>query len=176
MRIVVAGIYRSGSTFLYNVIRETLKEVDADYIAGFEDSGSWHDHNRKHEVIKSHKFYKSLARTADKVFTSWRNIEDIKASMDRINDLEGYHNAASSEDLDRYIRWLLKWQHYSHYLMDYSKLEIGRHKDIIQDCIKILGIKDPPEANTIYENVMSLRPPEEGRDPTTLLHADHFSS
>jgi len=88
MIYVCAGMYRSGSTWLYNAARHILQHASApDLAAGWiteKDAILGH----QNALIKIHSYDPDLAARADVVLTSHRDLRDVAASMFRKFKLE----------------------------------------------------------------------------------------
>jgi len=172
MKIVIAGIYRSGSTWLYNAVRLLMKSEGYNVKGYFKGWGI--DPNYDVHIIKTHAFYKDLASEADFVITSYRNHKAIALSMKRQKERgvhEDFVNATKHKDLDKFLRWLLEWNMYACYMMEYEKFTRNPRK-IIKDLYKVLECKKA-NIDDVYNQVMALTSPEEGYNEVTLLTETH---
>jgi len=173
MRVVVAGIYRSASTWLYNAVRLSLAEVDTTYGAYVND---YHVNNKcKHHVIKTIRYNTDILGYADVVVTSYRNINDIISSMKRrreINIDERFTNESHYESINIYLLYLLWWQKHSKYMMYYDDFINNKAGELLK-IHKVLGIS--PNVDMVLEKLDSITIPEIGFDSITLYHANHIT-
>lgn len=80
--IVSAGMVRSGSTWLYNVLRHVYlcdeKRVYGSYETDYDPAMEADIH-----VVKTHRWRSDLYEGANAVFTTWRDLRDVAASIVR---------------------------------------------------------------------------------------------
>ena len=167
-KIIVAGIYRSGSTWQFNAIRMILKWGGKK----FNQHNIYHpelsitDPDAEYEIYKLHEYIPNYAENADYVFTSFRNPEEILKSYHRCFDIQvdGAWLAKANENY-------CKWKSISKYDMDYSLL-LTNKREIIINLSTILGIEI--NADEILKELDSLVPPAEGYDPITCYFQNHI--
>ena len=175
--IIVAGIYRSGSTWLYNAIRLSLKcakkKVYGCYV------GDWNKkHKAEYHVVKLVRYDEELPHLPEleAIFTSYRNLDSIIGSMKRraenLTD-DRFINETKHENISDYILNLLKWQQWSDYMMLYERAMRQPAQTIHQICA-VLNIE--PDVNLVCEKLNALKVPKTGFNKTTLLHAGHITS
>jgi len=156
---------------MYNCIRVILEEKYSVY-GCFIDNYDKERKEQKH-VVKIIKYDEVLAINAEQVFTSYRNYEDIIASMKRrreVNKDERFANEARWENLNNYLINLLMWQSHSDYIMLYTTLE--KHPfDVIGRIAQKLGVA--VNVKRIKRKLDNLQIPKEGFNPVTLYHAGH---
>ncbi len=90
VRILCAGMPRSGSTWQYNAVRILLRRAGRDFY------GAWfrnydHENPSPYHVIKTHYFHPSLIQEGALVLTSRRDLRDIAASL----ILRGWHTPST---------------------------------------------------------------------------------
>ena len=143
--IIVAGFHRSGSTWLYNCVRLLAPN---------------------HKVIKEHRYNYGMATSAHYVFTSTRNIVDIKKSWKQFKneDLDDWK-------LNKWVQHQIYWNKHTSYLMEFERM-VNKPHVVIREIAQILNA-DPAG---IYEKLQEIQPPEIGQDPETLLFHNHISS
>jgi hypothetical protein len=104
MICVCAGMYRSGSTWLYNAARLILQH------AGIPDLGAgWISEKdvilaHQNALIKIHSYDSDLAARADVVLTSHRDLRDVAASLFRKFKIE-FSTEPILETMQNYSRW-----------------------------------------------------------------------
>lgn len=169
MKIVIAGMKRSGSTWLYNVVRVACEKYYGDvYVSGFHQYDETND--SEVHIVKEHNFIKNLAEKADFVFTSYRNYEEVRKSLKRFNKDEDY---LSTDNINKKIIDLLYWNMYSNYMMLYEKMEDNPEK-IINRVLEVLGIDI--NINEVKKEVDNIEPPiNKEYDEKTLMFKNHIT-
>lgn len=172
MIVVCAGMYRSGSTWLYNVLRRVMTvNFGADFKAGWasnkEETLELLSH--PHCLVKTHQYDDILRQQADLVYTSYRDLRDVVISMNKAFHTEiGVQTARESAD----FHWL--WKRYSCHDM--------RFEDMMRDrrfaCVNIIGAlrgvhpwTEGIEPDKIVSEVAALT----HDSPGALLHKNHVS-
>ena len=85
LKILIAGIKRSGSTLVYNMARLLAIET-----GGAVWAGSWEDYEERaiprydHHIIKIHHYDRELADSADAIVTTRRSLYDVARSAIRV--------------------------------------------------------------------------------------------
>ena len=170
MNIVCAGMKRSGSTWLYNVVRLACANEGVTW-AGFEDT--FNPTRCEHRVVKTHKFAIEWVFGADKVFGSIRDLRDVAASAVR--------RGLVGPTPESVIRWLLKtavdeheaWEGYCDLIVRYEDMVADKAK-AAAGVLDALGIK--ADVELLVKNVASLpKPGTKAANPITLLHHNHFT-
>jgi len=166
MKIICAGMKRSGSTWLYNVVRTVTGERSC-----FEDQLN-HMNIRTVGVVKTHRFSIDLAFGADKIFVSHRDLRDVAASA----VLRGMINNRATD----IIKFLFKeveqynqWRQISNYDMKYEEMIEDKYKEVAK-IIQAIRPTAPVNARRVYDYTERIKP---GRlyNPNTLLWPDHFT-
>lgn len=164
--IVIAGIKRSGSTWMYNAVRLILKH------AGYSVAGGGEQHfdpncEADYQIVKVHPFRPELARAADYVFISDRDYDEIRVSW------KGFSGEVLTDvKLKSWIKWLCQWREYSCYEMWYFDMAIDPMECLSTIHRKLFG--DPVDILTELE---AIRPPTDADyDPETLLFKNHITS
>ena len=178
MKILVAGIYRSGSTWLFNAVRLLAKKKLKESYSGFI---LWELQESDCHVIKTHAFYQDeeLGFVPDVVLTSFRNKGEIRQSMKRQLEKgleEQFKNAGNFKELDVFLGWLSSWRnHPSHkYEMSFKDLESKRIISILKDLNEALDFN--LKFGTLLDVALELNeltPPSKGFDSVTLLTPTH---
>lgn len=163
--IVIAGIKRSGSTWMYNVVRILLTH------AGFTVTGGGRETYKKncekdYQIIKVHPYYADLAKEADLVFTSDRDDEEIRASWARFQN-----RYLTDAELWNWCRDLDRWMKHRSYHMPFERVN---KTQTVKDIAKVLGVHVTTSALT---TIGELKPPKtKGYDPKTLMFKNHITS
>ena len=189
--ILVAGMYRSGSTWLYNAARMYLQEMHGEdsvygcYITDYDPQNE-----KPFHVVKGHEYIPEIVEAADLIVLSERNFEDIAISMSKFHDLP--YSAADIEKLCEY---------YSSYENYRKKSIVFRYQEIMEtvdDCLigkssslirltwgmmQMGVIKHTSFSDILEDGIMELvmkieaLPIPDGTpdyaDPITLLHPKH---
>lgn len=167
-RIIVTGLYRSGTTLLYNAVRLlAVRAVGKHAVYGCY-AGDYDISNRAIiHVVKTAEYLPHLALGSEIVYI-YRPIEEVRASMLRF---AAFHPEPRRDTdvarLDEYYRWLLAWTSHGAKAVMYGELDLGALAAALSFSL------DAAEIRSTAEELATLVPPETGTDPVTLLHAHH---
>ena len=181
MNIYIAGIYRSGSTWLFNAVRLIMEQESKTVASGFIWKTTKKGKSKADMVIKTHFFYDDieLPYKPDIVITSIRDKSEIQSSMmkQRAKGLEPhFFNAGNWEQLNEFFEWLFKWRsHEKHvYEMDYKDLESGNQKKIVTELLQVLNFEvNETKVLHICKELKKMTAPKQGFNETTLLTPTH---
>lgn len=167
MIIVIAGIKRSGSTWMYNAVRLLCYGDDRGVSLQHEnfDIKSYSD---AINIIKVHPFKRALYEHADMIFTSFRDIQAIKKSRKRC-----FGRKLPSKDVNNMVHNLLLWQRKSCFYMHYS--DFMNDKGLEFEKIKGVLIDNGIDVNQNAWDELQQVKPENEYNPTTLLFPNHIS-
>jgi hypothetical protein len=185
-RYIIAGIYRSGSTWLYNAVRLICAQHGTVYgcFEGSYNSGNAADYH----IVKAHKFKWprgfELIDDNTTVITSIRNTFGIKESMQRLINLGKSGNYTQVERLTQYLEWLSYWNCFvkpewndNQFPVLKVPVQYGRivscPEKVIREVSEYMNLKCNEQEINIA--LRALKPPHEGIDPITLLHANHIT-
>jgi len=178
MIYVCAGMYRSGSTWLYNAARLILQ------CAGTPDLGAgWiteKDAILQHQnaLIKIHSYDPDLAARADVVLTSHRDLRDVAASLSRKFKVE-FSIKPILETMQDYLRWA----RIAAYDLHYERLLADKMAEL-KKVAAVLKLSPSAVAALPFEQILSEIEGEhfiEGRataqryDTVNLLHEGHVT-
>lgn len=104
MIYVCAGMYRSGSTWLYNAVRLILEDAGAPDLAAGWAGEKDRLITRRNVVIKIHAFDEDLAARQIIALTSHRDLRDVAASLAR-KFKTGFSIATLRETVESHERW-----------------------------------------------------------------------
>lgn len=164
--IVIAGIKRSASTWMYNAARMAI--LEAGHTVYIDGSGRRFKKSRDedYQIIKIHPFRPYIALSADVVFTSERHIDDIRASMKRFRGRVLADHAIGKMAYD-----LRRWRQYSKYHMSYH--DAGTDAAVSAICA-VLGL---PWSAELTRKINAIEPPTDADyDPETMLFRNHITS
>lgn len=164
--IVIAGIKRSASTWMYNAARMAI--LDAGHTVYISGNGNRYKPNRPedYQIIKIHPFREELAMSAHAVFTSERHIDDVRASMKRFNGKTIRDDAIGKMAYD-----LARWRRYSKYHMSYH--DAGTDAAVSAIC----GVLGLPWSAELTSKINAIEPPADADyDPETMLFRNHITS
>lgn len=105
MIVLAAGMARTGSTWLYNVLRYAYLNAGRTVYGCYADDYRPETKADVH-VVKVHNYDDELRRRADLIFTCWRDLRDVAASAVRKRWVTG-----APEDLVPYLRRILAMQY-----------------------------------------------------------------
>jgi len=168
MIVVIAGIYRSGSTAQYNMVRLILESVYGKKAVNCV--GNPNKVKKGINIVKLHPFNKSLFNKADFIFTTDRPDKEIKKSMIAFSN----KSECSDDFLKKIKKDLALWRRRSVH-QDYNLIKNKPNKCIDQ-IIKTLKLKVDP--NKIYHEFANIRPPsqKDHYDPRTFLFHKHITN
>jgi hypothetical protein len=169
--ILVAGLNRSGSTWLYNCIRLILQTQYENVYSCWVDDYT-ESHPAPIHLVKIHKPDEELIKLTDEIYTSRRDIREITGSMMRMGWLD-------SADIFSYLDWLTAivhpfWFKNAKMEIDYSEIHQA-NRLLVEKIGHSLGIHlDALQSQAIYDQLNQLRPSDQ-YDHTTQLHPNHIS-
>jgi hypothetical protein len=166
-RIVVAGLYRSGTTFLFNALRRVLAlnhGEDFVYDVGNEYFPiSW----KPYHLVKWHQWSPWLAENS-LIVCSHRPLEEVRKSYERVTGLP-----VSDKMLDIFQWWYEKWAREAVVDIPYSQID-RRPKEAVLHLLSSVNEPLPCPVEEVVEYVDSLRPnPNLKFDPKTYLWQNH---
>jgi len=144
MLILSAGMERSASTWLYNVIRFLIQK--SEHFSG-DISFGWIDDvsslvelsskgNDSTLVVKVHQYNEELADKAHFIFYSYRDLRDVLASLKRKFNTEPTNGLAKS-----LIKKDKLWCDLANYSMRYENMLIDKTNEV-ENIARCLGIND----------------------------------
>ena len=174
MKIVCAGMHRSGSTWLFNVVRVIFMENKATIYSCFANKYD-PENDAPFHIVKAHQFKQNIRDGANCIFTTCRDLRDVAASAVRRNLVEN-----TPESVERYLKEIVEreyepWHRVSNYEVKYE--EMYQQKPIVISKIaKKLGVYADPVK--VAKTVESLSIPSDpgGFDETTQLHYNHITN
>lgn len=167
---------RSGSTWLYNVIRLLLESKSCSvYGAWVEDYNPLDE--AEYHLVKTHRYIPSLSEQADLILSSRRDLRDIAASLIRKRwiDKSNLINLLES-NIENYEQW----RPCSAYDVEYTEI-IYRPIETISIIASLL------ECELNYDHIVmindmtkdiaksSVVSPDKHYDEKTLIHPDHIT-
>jgi len=169
--IVIGGIKRSGSTWQYNLVRLILEATGRSvglnrgirYLGKYE--GDYDD-----LIVKTHFHSDRAEAAADVVFTSYRPLDQVRASLERFG-----RKPPSSEEIEKLVHHFRLWDRIADYRMEYADL-LSDPLKVTMETMEVLhaGSLDPVQ---VLAEVNSLKPPsDEHQDPLTLYFSNHVTS
>ena len=179
MKILVTGIYRTGTTWLFNATRLMLKKSGYDLQPYFY-STNYEYRNSENAIIKCHVYYEHLHDEVDLVLTTFRPVEEIKQSMINLGTVEKqFENAAKPENILSFVDDHLRWVQQASYTMDFHTMLSNPTKILseLNDALrKRFGGRmylDDEKISEIANELSQLKAPREGFDPTTFMTSTH---
>ena len=172
--IVIAGIKRSASTWMFNAVRLCLLHAGRTVRGGgrevYSDPGSGYEYG----ICKTHPFEREIADNADWIFTTDRDDMGIRYSLKRCfgSSLTDHRLSRMRDNLNAWKRRCGKVGCY-HAHFDFI---ITDPTSVVADVARILelGFKDA-DVMAVCKALDAIRPPEEGHDAETLLFPGHIS-
>ena len=178
MIYVCAGMYRSGSTWLYNAARLILQHADVpDLGAGWiTEKGVILRH--QNALIKIHSYDSELAARADVVLTSHRDLRDVAASLFRKFKVE-----FSTEPIFETMQDYSRWAKIAAYDLHYERLLVDKMAEL-RKVAAVLKLPQHAAAALPLEKILSEigserftedRSTARGYDAVNLMHEDHVT-
>lgn len=179
MKIVTAGMYRSGTTYQFNVVR-----VIMELSYGKENVYScWCDDYKKSgkqiEIVKAHKARRDVLRDADVIVSTNRSEEGIKASMKRRAEFlkdnpdprfSAEANLSKFKEFMEHGKW---WMERANFIQDFDRIK-NDTRNLIADYLVLFNVSNVTVDEVIKE-LEAIKPPEKDYDPVTLLHVGHIT-
>ena len=171
--IVVAGLLRSGSTWLYNAVRLSLIHADISVYASFLDESYDRNNPAPVHLIKVHNYHSELASAKDQLFMSVRDPRDmvtsaIRKKMIRNNDTEVLQFLNDVINVD-YHAWSPHINLEFRYELSVSKNQAKTIEQIHQSlALPMEGVEK------VIHSLEAIIPTAE-YDRTTLLWPDHLN-
>jgi len=169
-KIICAGCHRSGSTWLFNALRLSLREAQIPFYSCFHNE---YDSTRREEyhVIKTHNFLKQH-KHAYRIFTTTRDLRDIAASAVRRKLIEN-----TPEEVVKYVKRVVNrehtpWKKYSHLEIRYEKMYFNKVRTLTSILRKLDLIVDPKK---VHKKVEGLIIPKKQMSQITQLHPNHIT-
>lgn len=189
--IVCCGLRRSGSTWLFNVIRTAIEQagvpMESRFVNSDEQDIVWAaSPTTKYRVIKSHKFSKHTATAASKLFMTYRDFRDVVASCMRKNKLNNGRYQVTrdgggtidfsdvqevKEFLAAEVRNYKSWSHYTDMIIPYRQV-ISNKTKVVQDVAKHLGVAIDPQV--VIDRVSHMEIPDVP-NPVTQFRPNHIT-
>jgi hypothetical protein len=177
MRIICAGMVRSGSTILFNIVRLLYEHkcgasnVYGCWIKQYDKNDPRHVH-----IVKIHKYNEKLIDNDTLVITSRRDIRDVAASLMRKGWIRDGIIPSIEKVLDKYVAW------YQHSIYDMSYEDMCQNRvEIIKEIAVALKLEiSNSDVHKINEHIKSLSYWSEGKrtrvyNEITLFHKHHIS-
>jgi hypothetical protein len=178
MTYICAGMYRSGSTWLYNAVRLILKNAGVSGLA----AGWIADKDRlllgENVVIKAHTFDHTLVSSRTVVLTSYRDLRDVAASICR-KSKRPFAMARLRETVESHARWF----RIAAFDLRYENLLIDKRSEL-QKIVHALRLPGDTvrrlSLDLILQQIESEKFCEEratpaGHDAVNLLHKGHIT-
>lgn len=181
MKIVVTGIYRTGTTWLFNAVRLMLRESGYD-VRPFFYSTEHEYREAQHSIVKVHAWYPHLKDEADLILTTYRPLNEISLSMEYLKGRteSQFENACRNDLLMDFCDDHLKWKEHAAYTMDYPTMTRNPEQIIYElnlVLVKRFGPKvylSEEQQKNVVVKLSELKAPTEGFDPETLMTSTHY--
>lgn len=171
MNVLCAGIHRSGSTWIYNVVRYLYLNQNYNIYCSFANESYDPENPAEVHVIKIHRYAMKWDEIADCIITSRRDLRDIAASAVRRGLVENSPGPVVDYLRGVAYREFNSWNERAALMIPYEKMILDKPK-YIKKIAKVLNLKCNPQ--TVHQQVESLKPGKES-DPLTMLHPNHFT-
>lgn len=179
--IIIAGMYRSGTTWQFNTVRLLCERAGYDDVIGCEWDGSGRAPDADVVIVKRHKYTARLAAAAHVVFTSERDWANAADSYYRLTG-----ERPTAQDINTWQRWLEEWELRSAYHMSFPLLHTLASRTLTTHCIgrelwlaglDRFGSMPLSVIRDVAEAVDAIEPPTDvDYDPVTMLFRNHMTS
>ena len=167
--IVSAGMPRSGSTLLFNVVRELLMiKWERQLTAGWEGDFLSLPPGKAY-LVKTHKFNSFSRLRSKRSFYSYRDIRSAIASR-----IKKTGKIVGIEFVRRHIKQYQIARRHCDVCFSYERLTKNL-EEVVIDVARSLGIPCDPERIRSKVMQLPLPGPECRYSPVTLLHPNHFT-
>jgi len=175
MRILVAGIYRSGSTWLFNAVKLIAEaSTEQEFTTAFYQSEQYNYRDEEFVIVKTHKYYPNIIRDFDFIFTSNRDPLDIFYSMQNVHKKgisSEYRNASNFLGLNEFTGWLEEWNNHTDYCMEFEQMMEDK-KQVLTDIADVMGVD--VDINKIHKKLLKMKAPKQGHDTDTFMSEAHY--
>lgn len=175
VKIICAGMHRSGSTWMYNAVRQIYLNQGYNVYGCFANKYDFENKTDIH-VLKVHEYKESVIKTVNYFLLSYRDVRDIAASAIRRNLI--------SENIDEILAYtdnVIKreyepWKKLARYEMRYEQMYQSKI-DMVSEIAKAINMPIQ-DATKIKNDIESLKPPstQEDFDEENQLHCNHITN
>jgi len=168
--ILSAGMWRSGSTLLFNVLREILLSIPGYVISTGYATQTIFNKKADFYIVKLHYFTDYFLDKADYIFYTYRDVRTSMVSAFRMfNEPIQFGNVC--KNIENY--YIAKEKGV---LIKYEQL-VQQPILVTKDILNTLGWTDILDASVIVRRAVSWRPPlQDNMDSISLLHKNHFTN
>ena len=173
LRVVSAGIPRSGSTWLFNAVRLLLKSQNCDVYAAWIDEFDY-EITADACVVKVHVPDTRLASTADMILCSHRDLRDVVSSLRSMGWTDLQQMVATARNVREMHEF---WSPRSALDLAYEDIKT-RPSDALSALADALDIQlSEPQKRLIVSSMPSHAASRDqlGYDPVSLLHPGHIT-
>lgn len=171
--ILIATMPRSGSTWLFNCVRNIYNLKNIEFYSNWVDEYDPTKKERIH-IVKIHHPEHRLSSQADCILSSRRDVRNVCVSLHRMGWLNWTSNSVINQ-ADYLVNNLHPfWCNRSDLEIEYDTI-INNSEKVIRDIATTIGISlSPHEVETISSNLKNITSPKE-YDRETQLHPNHRS-
>mgnify|MGYP007028077972 CR=1 FL=1 len=165
--IVVAGFYRTGSTWLFNAVKTTIRE--AGYSTAQQGAFAEFDEEADFGIYKVHGYHHPTRVRADAIFVSHRPMADCLASFERFykQPLDDASRVTISQASELWKRFADRTFHFDGILKQKQK--------VIEDIKTTLSLE--VDTSQVLAKLAEIKPPtDKNYDPESFYFARHITS
>lgn len=168
MNILIAGMKRSASTKLYNMVRLACEQAGVTYACFYDNYDEKQERlfDVDFQVVKIHKWNEQWRDWADLILTTYRPIQDAIVSGQRFG--------IDKKDILRSVEWLVYWNLYANNMFSYTQLTEKEDMTLEFLIKRVLKLKTVDVHNVLLD-LHNLKPGKE-YNPVTLLHPNHITN
>lgn len=177
--IVIGGMYRSASTYVFNCARVLAIHAGREVWGGSREAFmSTTGHEADVYLVKTHPYMEALAEYADDILLSYRPPAQAWRSLNRFNEAKG-NEKIEWQRTRIWTEWLGQWKQHDacRYVLEWDDFaEDDGPWNALKNIAHVLGFDHINLVKVMKHLRSDLAPPAEGQDPDTLVFADHYTS
>ena len=170
MNVLIAGMGRSGSTAIFNLVKTLLEGKYGEIYSVFEDDYR-ETECKEVNLIKTH--FNDHGEWADIIITTRRDIRDVISAFKQFNPT--YENK-TEQWTKAFLDWHARWVNKTDYEVIYE-IFINNREKIINEIATILDVEnyDIEDVNNKLDSLHNNRKIDGKFDKETLIHRNHIS-
>lgn len=167
MLVVSAGMPRSGSTLLFNILRELMRQEFGDRLVSgwIGDLPNWMDEEVC--LVKVHELSPLLLERSSHIFYTYRDLRSAAVSAMRV-----FRTPLTMEIVRDWVKEYLIARSASDTLIRYEEL-VSNTRRMIGRCARLMD--SHADLLEVEERLSELKLPVEGYSRETLLHFNHIT-
>ncbi|MDD8059335.1 sulfotransferase domain-containing protein [Shewanella metallivivens] len=172
--ILIATMPRSGSTWLFNCVREIHKSKKLDFYSCWIDDYSPSNPSKIH-IVKVHSPEHRLSSQADVIISTRRDIRNVLVSLMRMGWIENEETTVLKEAARLVDSVHPFWKNKSNFEIEYTRI-LNEPNNLVDEVCSVLEIEsDKATVDDVLHFLAETKAPTK-YDKETQLHPNHISS